>query len=196
MQTIKYNLLVVILLTIIFTSCFHSEQNKKVGNTLVKAIEEYRKTNDSLPNSLQEVGQNEIIDDVLFCYEKVDSINYMVWFGTTLGEGIYYYSDTKKWEDKLRKMGKGQESLLIFKDNNDEKEQYIKCHLSDYGYKLHLPTEYPKQNGNEVLPNNKVMDYFMQDSLLQIERNNHIKKLPFISIYARSRSRWKKSITI
>ena len=41
-------------------------------------------------------------DGALFCYEKVDSLNYIVWFGTTLGEGIYYYSDTKQWEDRLR----------------------------------------------------------------------------------------------
>jgi hypothetical protein len=106
MKAIKCNLSVILLTAIIFTSCFHSEHNKEIGNTLVGAIEEYRKTNDSLPNSLQEIGQNEIIDNVLFCYEKVDSVNYMVWFGTTLGEGIYYCSDTKKWEDRLRTMGK------------------------------------------------------------------------------------------
>ena len=51
------------------------------------------------------LGEEEIIDDVLFCYEKVDSVHYMVWFGTTLGEGVYFYSDTKKWEDRLRKVG-------------------------------------------------------------------------------------------
>lgn len=106
MKKNKYNLLGFLILSIIFTSCFHSERKKKIGNTIVQKIEEFKKTNDSLPNSLQEIGQDEIIDNVLFCYEKVDSINYMVWFGTTLGEGIYYYSDTKKWEGKLRIIGK------------------------------------------------------------------------------------------
>lgn len=106
MKAFKYNLSVVILIATFFTSCFRSERNKEVGNTLVKAIEEYREKNDSLPNSLQEIGQSEMIDNVLFCYEKVDSANYMVWFGTTLGEGIYYYSDTKKWENRLREMWK------------------------------------------------------------------------------------------
>lgn len=105
MKKKRRNLLGFMILPIILTSCFHSERNKKVGNTIVQKIEEFKKTNDSLPNSLHEIGQNDIIDNVLFCYEKVDSVNYMVWFGTTLGEGIYYYSDTKKWEDKLRKIG-------------------------------------------------------------------------------------------
>lgn len=95
----------------LLTSCLHSyiEQNKKVGNTIVERIEEYRAANDSLPDSLVGIGLDESIritidgkDGALFCYEKVDSLNYIVWFGTTLGEGIYYYSDTKQWEDRLR----------------------------------------------------------------------------------------------
>ena len=55
----------------------------------------------------------DIMDDkdgVLFCYEKVDSLNYMVWFGTVLGEGIYYYSDTKQWEDRVRAIPKDSQS--------------------------------------------------------------------------------------
>jgi hypothetical protein len=87
-----------------FFSCSHLEQNKKAGNEIIKKIELYKKTNGFLPNSLQEIGQNEVINDVLFCYEKVDSADYIVWFGTSLGEGIYYYSDTKKWENRLRKI--------------------------------------------------------------------------------------------
>lgn len=102
----KITLLLYSLLLFVFFSCSHLDQNKVAGNAIIKKIELYKKTTDSLPNSLEDLGQNEIINNVLFCYEKVDSTNYMVWFGTTLGEGIYYYSDTKKWEDRLRKMGK------------------------------------------------------------------------------------------
>ena len=87
----------------LLTSCLHSY------NTIVERIEEYRAANDSLPDSLVGIGLDESIritiderDGALFCYEKVDSLNYIVWFGTTLGEGIYYYSDTKQWEDRLR----------------------------------------------------------------------------------------------
>ena len=72
--------------------------SKKVGNTIVERIEEYRAANDSLPDSLAGIGLDESIritiddkDGTLFCYEKVDSLNYIVWFGTTLGDGIYYY---------------------------------------------------------------------------------------------------------
>ena len=101
----------ILLSAFLLTSCLRSyiEQNKKVGNTIVDKIEEYRAANDSLPDSLEGIGLDESIritiedkDGALFCYKKMDSLNYILWFGTTLGEGIYYYSDTKQWEDKLR----------------------------------------------------------------------------------------------
>lgn len=63
------------------------------------------KVNDTLPTSFQEIGLNEVINGVLFCYERVDSVNYIVWFGTSLGEGVYYYSDSEQWEDKVRRIG-------------------------------------------------------------------------------------------
>ena len=102
MRTIIF--IILSLLFVIFISCSHTEQNKTNGNKIIEKIETYKKTNGFLPNSLIDIGQNEIINDVQFCYEKVDSVNYMIWFGTTLGEGIYYYSDTQQWEDRLRKM--------------------------------------------------------------------------------------------
>lgn len=89
-------------LIILFVSCNYVEQNINVGNTIVKKIDEYKTENGTLPISLVEIEQDEIIDGVLFCYEKIDSINYIVWFGTTLGEGMYYFSDTREWEDQLR----------------------------------------------------------------------------------------------
>ncbi|GHT25483.1 hypothetical protein FACS189430_12080 [Bacteroidia bacterium] len=88
----------------LFSSCSHTKQNKATGDIIIKKIELYKKANGVLPNSLQDIGQDEIINNVLFCYDKVDSVNYVVWFGTTLGEGIYYYSDTQQWENRLRKM--------------------------------------------------------------------------------------------
>lgn len=94
--------------TLLFDSCVYSyvQRNINVGNAIVRKIEKYRLENDSLPNTLQEICQNEKTDGILFCYCKIDSVNYMLWFGTTLGEGIYYYSDKNEWENKLRKIEK------------------------------------------------------------------------------------------
>ena len=106
MESKNLLLLGILPLLMINTSCFHSNRYIKEGNIIVQAIEEYRISTDSLPSSLKSMGINDVIDGVLFCYEKVDSSNYIIWFGTTLGDGIYYYSDTKEWEDRLRGIGK------------------------------------------------------------------------------------------
>ena len=42
------------------------------------------------------------INGTVFCYEKKDSINYSIWFGTVLGESIIYDSDTKQWVDTCK----------------------------------------------------------------------------------------------
>jgi hypothetical protein len=119
----KISLIVSLLLLVLFTSCSHIERNKKAGNTIVEKIELYKNANGFFPNSLQDIGYDEglgikgeyvcyeanifsvpsitVINGKIFCYQRVDSVNYMVWFGTTLGEGIYYYSDTQQWEDRL-----------------------------------------------------------------------------------------------
>ena len=124
MKKNKYNLLGFLILSIIFTSCSsYIEENKKVGNLIIEKIEQFKKVSGHPPNRLcvglesdsigfqidssyigeidiAEVGTSVLkINGEVFCYRRLDSINYMVWFGTTLGEGIYYYSDTKKWED-------------------------------------------------------------------------------------------------
>ena len=95
----RFFLLCIILFSSV--SCSNHKNNRRVGDELVNRIEDFRVANDSLPYSLYEVVDT-IIYNTLFCYEKVDSLNYIIWYGTTLGEGVYYYSDTKQWEKKLR----------------------------------------------------------------------------------------------
>ncbi len=102
----KKSNLYLIPLFILFFSCSNYEHNKEIGNSIVEKIEIYKVKQGYLPNSLKDINQEEVINKVLFCYEKVDSTNYMVWFGTTVGEGVYYYSDSKQWENRLREMKK------------------------------------------------------------------------------------------
>ena len=71
------------------------------GNELVKKIETYKKENGRLPNSMSDVGIDEKEDSPLH-YEKKDSVNYIISFGTSLGESKIYYSDSKKWEEFYR----------------------------------------------------------------------------------------------
>jgi hypothetical protein len=134
MKTTK--LIVLSLLLVSFNSCSDIEKNKKTGNTIIEKIELYKKTNGYPPDWLQSIGYEEYdflglhgdsnsyitdtttsgtsvikVNGEIFCYRRIDSVNYMVWFGTTLGEGIYYYSDSQQWEERLRGIGNWEERL-------------------------------------------------------------------------------------
>jgi len=120
----KIRLIVLLLLLVAFSSCSYTEKNKKAGIAIIEKIESYKKANGHPPNWLQSIGYEEYdflclhgdnpiyvtdttisgtsvikVNGEIFCYERIDSVNYMIWFGTTLGEGIYYYSDTQQWEN-------------------------------------------------------------------------------------------------
>ncbi len=98
-----------ILIYIIVLFCVLScETNKKMirdGNKIVEKIENYKSINNELPSSLEDIGIKETMEGPFF-YEKKDSIYYMIWFGTYVGESMYYYSDTKEWDYRLRGMPK------------------------------------------------------------------------------------------
>ena len=114
----RISLLTLLFLVFCLSSCLsYIEKNKKTGNLIIERIEQYKKDNGHLPDQINYVDseydfldfQNDStvvsvleIDREVFCYQKTDSVNYMLWFGTTLGEGIYYYSDTKTWKDVLK----------------------------------------------------------------------------------------------
>jgi hypothetical protein len=127
----RIRLIVLSLLLVAFSSCSYTEKNKKAGNTIIEKIELYKKANGHPPNWLQSIGYEEYdflgrhgdnqiyiadttisgtsvikVNGEIFCYERIDSINYVIWFGTTLGEGIYYYSDTQQWENFARAIKK------------------------------------------------------------------------------------------
>lgn len=76
----------------------------KEGNILVEKIEFFRAENKRLPTSLQEIGIEERDGLDALYYNKRDSFHYNVSFGTSLGESVIYYSDTKQWEDRYREI--------------------------------------------------------------------------------------------
>jgi len=69
------------------------------GNLIITKIERFKAAFNKLPNSLEDVGLKEELGVDALYYQKKDSINYILSFGTILGESKIYYSDTKTWED-------------------------------------------------------------------------------------------------
>lgn len=91
------------------TTGWTEDETKKIkkGNKIVKKIEKYRARKGTLPDRLNDIGIKEDLSGPYF-YERVHSNNFMLWFGTSLGEGVYYYSDNKKWDYRLRGMKKNE----------------------------------------------------------------------------------------
>jgi hypothetical protein len=78
--------------------CMKWKHYSKAIETIQK-IEDFRKHHDKLPDSLEEVGyepEEKVFGGPIF-YRKINSKNYIIWFGTYLGESCTYHSDTKTW---------------------------------------------------------------------------------------------------
>lgn len=77
----------------------------KQGKEIVKKIEDYKKENKKLPDSLSDIGFIEDANTELYLkYNKQDSIHFFVWVGISSEESKFYYSDSKKWEKGYRAM--------------------------------------------------------------------------------------------
>lgn len=104
MKKIVLKILFSLSLVVLF-ACSNSEKKLiKEGDKLVQRIEKYKTKNGHLPSSIEDLGIKETMEGPLF-YVPMDSVNYMVYFGTSLGESMIYYSDTKDWDYRLRGMG-------------------------------------------------------------------------------------------
>lgn len=98
-------LTVIVLFYFIFLRNWRENDLKNQGDQLIDKIERYRDEKGVLPNHLADIGVAETADYPLY-YQKKDSINYIIWFGTSLGESVTFYSDSKQWEEHYRKIGK------------------------------------------------------------------------------------------
>jgi len=74
------------------------------GNILVEKIETFRTIHGRLPDRLEEIGgkSKDGGGDSLF-YHKRNDLQYVIWFGTTLGESIYFDSENGYWRDSARR---------------------------------------------------------------------------------------------
>lgn len=66
---------------------------------IIQKIENYRKHHGKLPDTLDDIGyepEEKVFGGPIF-YDKINSKDYRIWFGTYLGESCVYHSKTKKW---------------------------------------------------------------------------------------------------
>jgi len=106
MKKLKHILLIALgILVLFFSSLWFYDlikewQFKRKRDVLIEKIQKFVDANGRSPYSLTEIGVEEVMGGrgALF-YEKKGDLNYIVWYGTSLGESETYYSDNKRWED-------------------------------------------------------------------------------------------------
>jgi hypothetical protein len=66
------------------------------GNALILQVEAFRAKYGRLPEDLNELGDKD--QDPYVFFQKTSDSDYIVWFGTSLGESEVYNSATHKWD--------------------------------------------------------------------------------------------------
>ena len=87
----------ILFLTTLLTICNSCDNREKIGNDVIKKIEDYRLKNNRLPETLTDIGLEEKNEGPIY-YRKESTTDYIIWYGLTLGESRTYDSKTKKWD--------------------------------------------------------------------------------------------------
>lgn len=157
----QYNLVInmrhIIIYTVVFfcmLSCTTNQQMIRDGDKIVKKIENYRSVNNKLPLSLEDIGVKETMEGPFF-YKRKDSIYYMIWFGTYVGESMYYYSDTKEWDYRLRDLPKSKPIVDSKLDLKREVAQDIDTSISAELYAKEVLKESLRKHSYDATDGNK-----------------------------------------
>jgi hypothetical protein len=68
----------------------------RIGNEIISRVDVFRKSHGYVPETLKDVGITD--PDLSVFYRKTGDNEYIVWFGTTLGESETYNSRSRKWD--------------------------------------------------------------------------------------------------
>ena len=80
---------------------------KKIGTQIIEKIENYKNVNGKTPDSFIDLGlaPNELWGGIAteykginFWYDRISDNDYNIYFDLSVGEALYYHSDTKEWE--------------------------------------------------------------------------------------------------
>ncbi len=75
-----------------------SPSKQAIANRAIERVEQFRETKGRLPRSLAELGMAEDESGPVYYCKSAES-EYIVWYGTTLGESNIYSSRTKQWKE-------------------------------------------------------------------------------------------------
>lgn len=87
--------IIILSLSIFISSC--SDGRKKLGEEIYLKIIKYKNVNEYLPESLNEIGIEEIMEGPIY-YSKQSDSTFIIYYNGGLGESIIYEPETGKWK--------------------------------------------------------------------------------------------------
>ena len=102
---IKIGLIALISLSVVILGIYYalSKQQEKEyenkGAILIQKVENFRTIEKRLPENLTELGVEEPMDEGPY-YEKLDSLNYKVYFNIGFDNSKVYYSELQEWKQE------------------------------------------------------------------------------------------------
>ena len=91
--------ILIITVVYLYLSYLENQKYEKQGAKLIAKIEVYRKQNNRLPKSINDVGLVESMNEGPF-YERIDNFNYIIFFNIGFDNKKTYYSQIKEWKDE------------------------------------------------------------------------------------------------
>ena len=94
----KFFVLIMLTFSVAAVSCSsYTSRRIEKGNEIVNKIENFRRENGKIPESLTELGI-EVKEEGPIYYRKESGSRYVVWLGRELGESVTYDSDIHEWK--------------------------------------------------------------------------------------------------
>lgn len=87
------------ILLVAVSACKDIPQNHQLlADSVIVEIKDFQSKNQRLPADLKEVGRSSDESGPIY-YQKLDSLNFELWYGLSLGESKTYDSRTGKWKE-------------------------------------------------------------------------------------------------
>lgn len=90
---------IIMALSVFYLRYQEDKKYERQGAELVNKIEAFKKEHHRLPNSFSELGLEEPMGTGPY-YEKMDSLNYIVYFNIGFDDTKVYYSKSKEWKNE------------------------------------------------------------------------------------------------
>ena len=94
-----FKIIIVAIFIVFYGCCGMICKRESNAQLMIQKVEEYKSTNGQLPTDIAELGLEFELENEAY-YEILTDSTYSVWYGTSLGVSMVYYSESKTWKEE------------------------------------------------------------------------------------------------